>query len=83
MVRRNTIGKEVSLSLQKQADYQILIIINGTESQLLERNILDITLTNSLMIIQKLNGNFWIGESSFKKIRLYIQLSLMPNPSEE
>lgn len=83
MVRRNTIGKEVSLSLQKQADHQILIIINGTESQLLERNILDITLTNSLMIIQKLNGNFWIGESSFKKIRLYIQLSLMPNSSEE
>ncbi len=83
MVRRNTIGKEVSLSLQKKNNQQVLITINGTDSQLQERNIPDITLTNSLAIIQKLSGSLWIGESSYKKMRLYIQMPLMSNVSEE
>lgn len=83
MVRRNTIGKEISLSLQKKNNQQVLITINGTDSQLQERNIPDITLTNSLAIIQKLNGSLWIGESSYKKMRLYIQMPLMSNLSEE
>ena len=83
MVRRNTIGKEISLSLQKKNNQHVLITINGTDSQLQERNIPDITLTNSLAIIQKLNGSLWIGESSYKKMRLYIQMPLMSNLSEE
>lgn len=83
MVRRNTFGEKVILSLQEKATKQTLITINGTDCRLQERNLLDITLTNSLLILQKLNGNMWIGESSYRKMCLYIELFLQPNQTEE